>query len=103
MKTGSWVMGIREQAGIAPGLTLEHRCVGSSRYSPLTRSLRADQPSPEHVQIRQRKGGEQPGGVLGQSPVAHFGESPQPLNHMESMLTARPGAGAAAVDEALVV
>src|SRR5690606_23470780 len=71
--------------------------------SPGAPSLWTEQPSPQHVQVRQRKGGEQPRGVLGQSAVAHLGKTPQALDHMKGMLTACPGAGTDAVDELLMI
>jgi len=78
------------------------RCVLPVSHSPGARPLRCEQSSPQHVQVRQRKGREQPRGVLGQAPVAHLAKAPQSLDHMKGMLAARPGARADAVDELLM-
>jgi hypothetical protein len=53
--------------------------------------------------IGQRKGGKQPGGVLGQAAGAHFAEAPEPLDHVEGVLTSRPGSRAAAINEPLII
>src|SRR3970282_263014 len=67
-----------------------------------TRLPRWQQSSPQQIQIRQRKGREQPRGVLRQSPIAHFAEPPQALHHMEGMLAAGARLGANSVDPLLL-
>ena len=58
-----------------------------SREAP----LRWQQSSSEQIQVREREGREQPRGVLRQAAVAHLGEAPQALDHMEGVLArARP-------------
>src|SRR5512139_3615186 len=92
----------------------EKRRLGASRLcglrfvlpfppSPDTRPLWCDQPSPQQVQVRQRKRREQPRGVLGKAAVAHLRKSPQSLDHVKGMLAARPGAGTDAIDSPLVL
>ncbi len=43
----------------------------------------------EQVEIGQRKGDVESGGVLGQTPVTHLGEAPQALDHVEGVLATR--------------
>ena len=69
--------------------------------SPQTPPLWSKQPSSEQVQVRQRKAAEEPGGVLGQTAITHLGKAPQVLHHVESMLPARPGRRAQAVEPLL--
>jgi hypothetical protein len=68
-----------------------------------TRSLCWHQATSEQVQVRQRKGGEQARGVLGQSAVTNFGKSPQMLDDPKGVLTASSGLGANLIDVALII
>src|SRR6266545_959333 len=85
------------------GLRLARKRVSSSWQSRQTQLLRGQQAPSQQVQIRQRKGGEQPRGVLRQTSIAHLAETPQVLNDLEGMLAARPGARAQLVDASLVL
>tara|TARA_R110001599_G_scaffold114109_1_gene279712 strand:- start:798 stop:1133 length:336 start_codon:yes stop_codon:yes gene_type:complete len=48
------------------------------------------QPSPGQVDIGQGKRRGCACGVLGQAPVAHFAEAPEPLDHIEHVFDPRP-------------
>src|SRR5437764_2247815 len=82
-------------------------CLSSSALSfclsrsASTRPLRCQQAPSDQIQVRQREGGEQPGGVLGQAPVTHLGEAPQALHDMEGVLAAGPNGRTQAVEPPL--
>jgi hypothetical protein len=53
---------------------------------------RPQQPSPHHVDVRQRTGHLQPVQVLGQNPVSHLPELEDPLDDPEPVLDFGPNA-----------
>src|SRR5215472_10025415 len=62
-----------------------------SRDSQDAPRLRRQQLAADQVEVRQREEAEGARQILGETPVAHLGEAPQALDHVERMLTARPG------------
>src|SRR5579863_6695736 len=60
------------------------------------------QSASQQIQICQREGAIQPGGVLRQATVANFAKAPEALDHVEYMFDTGPRSGAATVDESLV-
>src|SRR5579863_3770570 len=58
---------------------------------------------PDHIQVRQGKGGKQPCGVLRQPSVTHLAEAPETLHHVEGVLAARSGCRAQPVEFALML
>src|ERR1700726_3684763 len=79
------------------------RAFRCSPRSPGTPPLWRQQSTPQQIQVRQRKGGVQPRGVLGQAAVANLAKAPQALDHMEGMFDTGPSSGAPAVDESLIL
>jgi hypothetical protein len=73
----------------------------ASLRSTSTRLLRRHQSSPQHVQIGKREHGVKTRRVLRQAPVAHLGEAPQVLYHVEDVFRASPGSRSDAVDSPL--
>ena len=69
MKTGTAIMRAAEKHSTGAALAPCSRFFLPFACSPGTRSLWRDQPSSEQVQVRQRKSGKEPRGVLGQAPV----------------------------------
>ena len=69
--------------------------IGTSLGAPV---LSWHQPPSRQVQVGQGKHRQCPGGVLVQPAVAHLGEAPQVLDHVEGMLATRPPPGAGPVD-----
>ena len=75
-------------------MILEHRSgelslrrAGFGQFSQFasTPLLRWQQPSPDQIQVGQRKDGEQPRRVFRQPAVANFTETPELLDHMEDV------------------
>ena len=62
---------------------------GVAALGPTLRARRA-QAMPEQVQVGQRKEGEGLRRVLGETPIAHFAEAPEPLHDVEGMLHPGP-------------
>jgi hypothetical protein len=92
-----------EDRRLCSGSRLDFRLIWRCCRSAPTRFLWWHQATSEQVQIRQRKGGEQAGGVLGQSAVTNFGKTPQMLDDSKGVLTASPGLGADLIDVALII
>src|SRR5438552_10693420 len=65
---------------------------------PATRCPRWEQPVSHHIEIGQREERKGPRRVLRQPAVAHLRKAPQPLHHVEGMLTPRPDARARVID-----
>src|SRR5512143_72060 len=61
------------------------------------------QQAPREGQVRQGKHGQRSYRVLVEPTVAHLAEAPQPLHHVEGMLTARPLPRAGAIDRLLAL
>jgi hypothetical protein len=80
---------------------VSHGFCTASRSSG-ARPLRWQQATPQQIQIRQRKGGIQPHGILRQPAVANLAKAPQALDHVEDMLDSRPRGGAPTVDKPLI-
>lgn len=97
------IMRSGDEEGIGAGWPPISRPFSRSWLSQETRLPRRHQAPSEQVQVRQRKGSEQPRGVLRQAPVAHLAEAPQPLHHVKGMLSASSGAGADAIDPFLIL
>src|ERR1035438_5748100 len=74
-----------------------------SSRSPGTRPLWRQQSTPQQIQVRQRKGGVQPCGVLRQPTVANLAKAPQALDHMKDVLDTGSGRGTPTVDDPLVL
>src|SRR5262244_1212509 len=60
--------------------------------------LRRQQLAADQVEVRQREEAEGPRQVLGDPAVAHLGEPPQALDHVEWVLAAGPGARPRPID-----
>src|SRR5215469_9926201 len=63
----------------------------SSRDSQDVPRLRRQQLAADEVEVRQGEKAEGARQILGDPAVAHLGEAPQPLHHVERVLAARPG------------
>lgn len=68
-------------AGALPGV--------SARFRPLRAHLR-HQPMAGQVNVCQGQGREGAACIPGQTTIAHLGKAPQPFDHREHMLDARP-------------
>src|SRR5215470_3520892 len=64
----------------------------STQDSQDTPRLRRQQLAADQVEVRQREEAESARQVLSGPAVTHLGEAPQALDHVERVLTARPGA-----------
>ena len=78
-----------------------HLCAARRSQSELHPARQ--QSSSHKVQIGQREHGKRLYGVLGQAAVTNFGETPQALHHMESVLATRSTPRSGSVDTALIL
>src|ERR687898_1410316 len=88
---------------LARSIDAANRIFRSYRGSQGALSPLGQQPSSQHVKVREGKHGESSHGVLAIASVAHLRKAPQTLDDMKRMLAACPRPRAAAVDRALML
>src|SRR5690242_17895874 len=88
------VMGFERQTGL---LSLRRAGIGPFFRYASTPLLCWQQTAPDHVQVGQRKHGEQTRRVLRQAAIAHLGKAPQLLHDSKGVLAPSPSGGAQAV------
>ena len=88
---------------LARSIDAANRIFRSSRGSQGALSPLGQQPSSQHVKVREGKHSESPHRVLVNASVAYLGKAPQTLDDVERMLAARTRSRAAAVDRALML